>query len=358
MFFIEKNHVHDMLDDFISTGKIMKSFCCKLLLILTVPLLAYTETEDLIFELTDTRFHVDYTASNEHSSIYEMTIEGETVNNWSELVTIQKIPRINAPFEDFYKYFTVGLRRDNPDYSCGSRIISSNENSIFFEWWLEGKGPNAQHEWYRMIQNSKDCFILRYTTKKLGQVEKIRSTWEKCLQEAHIGNLKNSHQIQNLEKLDMIPKIECVDFKGINDAFSIPVPKYWSSSNVIKSKKDNGYIYSFAIPNKKGSFCIVEMINNRDYSENDQLELLVKEMLKKFGGSLIRYEKMDSRLHGEITGAILGPQKMSSGVIVNEFLAYVHTPDKSYLFMATAPVEIFEEKLIEFKAVIPTLSTQ
>lgn len=260
--------------------------------------------------------------------------------------------------KDFYKYFTEGLRRDNPDYSSGSKIISSDENSIFFEWWLKGKGPKAQHEWYRMTQNSKDCFILRYTTKKLEQVEKIRSTWEKCLQEAHIGNLTNSYQSENFEKLEIIPRIECVDFKSINNTFSIPVPKYWNSPKVYQSEKDKSCTYVFAIPNKKGSFCIIENSNKCNHTENDQLESLVEEMIKQSAGSLIRYEKIDSRSHGVITGAILGPQKMSSGVIVNEFLAYVHTPDKSYLFMATAPVEIFEEKLIEFKAVIPTLSTQ
>jgi hypothetical protein len=56
-----------------------------------------------------------------------------------------------------------------------------DEKTILFEWWTE-----EQHAWVKVLENVQSVSALSYTTKKINDVEKVRTTWERILQEAHI----------------------------------------------------------------------------------------------------------------------------------------------------------------------------
>jgi len=85
----------------------------------------FASTQDLLVQIDD-RWHLDYQNSNGTSSIQEMTIEGENVNNWSELLTIQKQPRFNFPLSDYYKLLIESLQNNIHDAVVRHRLIDLN----------------------------------------------------------------------------------------------------------------------------------------------------------------------------------------------------------------------------------------
>lgn len=140
--------------------------------------------EHLEFYLDVSKWKQAFKNSNEQASIVEFTLKNEKVENWSELVTVQKFPPLGSTVEQYYQEFIRDLENTVSPDQVYSRVIKKNDNTVLFEWWISEKSPFAQHEWFKLIQTPHSTMILRYTTKKLDQVEKVRSTWEKILDSA------------------------------------------------------------------------------------------------------------------------------------------------------------------------------
>ena len=49
---------------------------------------------------------------------------------------------------------------------------------------------DPQHEWYRIIVSDDDMFFVRYTTRKLDEVEVVRPIWEEKLSQAYLGDME------------------------------------------------------------------------------------------------------------------------------------------------------------------------
>lgn len=157
------------------------SACCALFL--SVQMLGATECEQqLKFSFDDRTWEKGFEQNEKDSSIIEYTLKGETVNDWTELVSVQKLIPISSK-DLYYNIFIQKLKESVSPEKVESKIISKNDDSMVFEWWID-KGPEAQHEWFKLIQTPDSTLVLRYTTKKLDQIDKIRDTWEKILKDA------------------------------------------------------------------------------------------------------------------------------------------------------------------------------
>lgn len=139
--------------------------------------------EYLEFSLDIGKWKLAFKNSNTQASIVEFTLKDENVGNWSELVTVQKFPPLDSSVEQYYHEFIKNLETVSPG-QVYSRVINKKEDTILFEWWISEKSPLAQHEWFKLIQAPSSTMILRYTTKKLEQVEKVRNRWEEILDSA------------------------------------------------------------------------------------------------------------------------------------------------------------------------------
>lgn len=140
--------------------------------------------ERLQFTFDDRQWEKGFEKQTSEASIIEFTLKGEDVNHWTELVTVQQFPKIAFTVEEYYKTFMQDLKASVQPAQVQSKIISQTPDSIFFEWWISGQTPHAQHEWFRLFKTPQSTLVLRYTTKKLNDVEKVRGTWEKILQDA------------------------------------------------------------------------------------------------------------------------------------------------------------------------------
>lgn len=141
--------------------------------------------ENLLFSFDNREWVKGFENENDEGSIIEFTLKNESVDNWSELISVQRFFSIDN-LEIFYQLFLKDLKKSIAPAEVQSKLISQNDQVIFFEWWVDGDKAVAQHEWFKMMKAPCSTLILRYTTKKLEDVEKVRGTWEKILNEARV----------------------------------------------------------------------------------------------------------------------------------------------------------------------------
>lgn len=135
---------------------------------------------DVIFNDGQKDWVVGFQIPEGQSAITEFVPKGESVDNWSELVTQETIqplavtPRVYA--DTVIKIIKEKAHANNLHY----RLHSANSRSAAFEWWIPD-GPNAQHELYKVIKYPNQTIVLRYTTKRPDNFIKTRSQWEKFI---------------------------------------------------------------------------------------------------------------------------------------------------------------------------------
>lgn len=139
--------------------------------------------EKIIFSLDQKEWVKGFEDSKDGYTIIEFTPKGQSVDDWKELVTVQTTPPIKD-IREYYDRFVAALQQNVEDQKVNAKVLSQDSNSILFEWWID-KGPEAQHEWFRLFKTPSATLILRFTTKNLNQVDTLRPIWEKNLQDAH-----------------------------------------------------------------------------------------------------------------------------------------------------------------------------
>lgn len=164
-------------------SSILKTFSALSLLLASLNVVGAAEcVQEVKFQFDDRTWEKGYENADKEASITEYALKGETVGDWSELVSVQKLVPISS-IDTYYDVFMQKLNEAVAPEKAESKIISKKDDSILFEWWID-KGPEAQHEWFKLFQTPDSTLILRYTTKKLDDVEKVRGTWEKILNDA------------------------------------------------------------------------------------------------------------------------------------------------------------------------------
>lgn len=133
----------------------MKSFVTVLLSILASVFFSscattYTTTsnqevpERWAFSFDSRQWRVGHQAANRQEEIREYVLNGQTVQDWSELVTSHYFARDIAPrvlFEQFRRQISQGCP------SLRVSMIEESSDTIIFEWQRDGcQGFPAQHE--------------------------------------------------------------------------------------------------------------------------------------------------------------------------------------------------------------------
>lgn len=129
----------------------------------------------------------DFEQSAQEAAIVEYTLKDESVQNWSELVTIQKFSPLEVPVEEYYKEYMKLLKKSVHPSVVDSKVLNKNESTIFFKWWIDEKGPNNQHEWFKFFKTPQASYVLRYTTKKFADDPNKGAAWQKILEDAAVN---------------------------------------------------------------------------------------------------------------------------------------------------------------------------
>lgn len=136
---------------------------------------------DQPLQIDERKWKLGHEASDEGKLTREYVLENEDPNNWTELFSIQQFTDVPVPPANFFKLFVEGLKQAVPQNKIESRVISESPNVLLGEWWIDDKSSNDQHEWIKIFKDKDDILIVRYTTKKMNDIEAVRKKWESIL---------------------------------------------------------------------------------------------------------------------------------------------------------------------------------
>jgi hypothetical protein len=120
-------------------------------------------------------------------SIIEFIREGDDINNWGELLTIENsLLRDGYSLEDSFNSYKASLEAKCPGAITWT-VIGKDEKSILYEWQAKPcLGWPAQHEIARIIHGKYNRFHLRHTVKTYQMPSEQRAKWVQRFSEAKI----------------------------------------------------------------------------------------------------------------------------------------------------------------------------
>ena len=146
----------------------------------------------------DRNWVVGYEASDGRKSIIEYVLEGETVHNWSELVTKQTflgLQEIVTP-EEFMENMKKSMKS-----SLQWNVLKKGNNDILYEWkMMNAPDMDNQHEIAHIISGKEGIYSMRYTTKKVPISPDRREDWIKLLESAKFSAATRSSENEILNK--------------------------------------------------------------------------------------------------------------------------------------------------------------
>jgi len=129
-------------------------------------------------------------------AVIEYVLPGETVTNWTELVTSQFVGNMDrfAP-EQWLTMFTDSMAEKYATFKWERHL--AKDGSVLFEWQHQGGSQwPAQHEVKRVVKQGGTVYILAYVKKTSHLEEAKRQKWIDLLNEATIvqhGDPLNTH---------------------------------------------------------------------------------------------------------------------------------------------------------------------
>jgi hypothetical protein len=112
----------------------------------------------------------------------EYVLKGETVENWSELVTLQFFPGLQdkTSLENFEQLNKTNLLKVCPNANW--KTLSSNDNERVWEWSIKNcTGQPDQSEIAKVVKTKEGIHIFHYATKKENISDATREIWLKNL---------------------------------------------------------------------------------------------------------------------------------------------------------------------------------
>ncbi len=118
--------------------------------------------------------------------IYEYVREGESIQDWSELLTIQNFAGTKGSPEEILDVLKA-LREKQCPGATSWNVIAKDEGSILYEWKAKRcAGWPDQHEIARIVDGKWNRWRFAYTAKVPEIAKERREIWIQSLSEARI----------------------------------------------------------------------------------------------------------------------------------------------------------------------------
>jgi hypothetical protein len=147
-----------------------------------------SDNEDLDFRLELGWKLANSAKGPNHSSIAEYVREGDDINNWKELVTLQTWGKSShqPPPDEMLKSLQTTRDKECPNSTLWN-VIAKEATSILYEWHAKPcLGWPEQCEIARLIIGNRLVFALRYAAKRPQLPPETRSKWIKTFSEVTI----------------------------------------------------------------------------------------------------------------------------------------------------------------------------
>ncbi len=129
-----------------------------------------------------------FQANQSNQRLVEYVLEGETVENWSELVTAQLLLGVQEKSTlDEYLKFSEKVLRGSAKGNVEWKVIRRGPKEVLYEWKLtnDPKIPD-QHEIARVIVGREGFHVLHYAAKTSKLPDDKRQEWIRLLSAARI----------------------------------------------------------------------------------------------------------------------------------------------------------------------------
>lgn len=129
-----------------------------------------------------------FSAQTRQATILEFIREGDDINHWEELVTIQNVgSRKSSPEKLLDKL--KALRETECPGATEWNVIQKDENSILYEWHANPcAGWPEQVEIARIMSGQRNSFFLHYAAKVHELTAETRALWIKTFLEATLDS--------------------------------------------------------------------------------------------------------------------------------------------------------------------------
>lgn len=163
---------------------------------------ASAQQEILVGGYDPKQWEVGHEARSQSQIVTEFVRSGETIKNWTELLTLQVLrkPRSPEPIDVLVPRMHQEIFSRCPaiKWSVVSRNVSSDteEAGMLYEWAIKGCPPDSdQHEIARVIYGKVNIFRIAYTVKTSALPPEKREIWIKELTSAKVGQLVESGSV-------------------------------------------------------------------------------------------------------------------------------------------------------------------
>ncbi|MEM7314195.1 MAG: TIGR03067 domain-containing protein, partial [Planctomycetota bacterium] len=161
-------------------------------------------TEIVRVDLDGRAWRVNYRVNNQLVATAEHVLPNEEIQNWSELVNIQRLhgqATTGLSLEEVVEGMMDTLKKSNPDRQF--RILEQDENTIVYEWKTGGSENSvAQHEIVKLLYGPRDMHRLAYVKKCNGLSEEERTKWLGIIKSAKLKSVQTGTQTAKSDKAE------------------------------------------------------------------------------------------------------------------------------------------------------------
>ena len=306
---------------------------------------SFTKTETVNPPFDDRDWELGNRSVHGEQAVLEYILSGETVEKWSELITVQSFTGTQGTTmpEDAMRGLKEGVLNDCPDAMWN--LIRESEMEVLFEWRTEGcQGPvdsDDQYEIDRIIKGSSGLHRVAYTTKRQPFLpEAERHEWierigraELILQVGVADNARRSYPVMPTRAVDIEGGSIAIQAGVMGDPIRPPLP-------FGKMKYPVRYF--------------VNLFNETDRTIWYQIHWYFphksKDKLKQKSGPV---QKLETGQGGRLWWAKYGvvPDKDHPLKIIistdEEQKGILHT-EETHMYFATADVDVFKERFDDF----------
>ncbi len=143
--------------------------------------------EGILWPLDPRDWAVGYRARTRNGDMLEYTPPGQTVQDWSQMATVQSIV-VGAggggpTVQQFLGHMQKSLQQLHPGVQW--RVIQTGKTEALYEWSIPaGRGQPAQHEVARLIQGRDGLYRIACVAKVPKLSSQLRTKWIQLLEQA------------------------------------------------------------------------------------------------------------------------------------------------------------------------------
>lgn len=138
--------------------------------------------DDVSFKFDQRNWKIGYQASNARESIVEYVLPGETVQTWTELITIQRFPGMSTKVTPALLFQRMKSSMQQRCRQAEWKIIRKSKNAVLYHWRTTGcANIKDQHEIAKLQRNRTGLYRFAYVSKKVPLSRDQFRLWRRLL---------------------------------------------------------------------------------------------------------------------------------------------------------------------------------